>query len=211
MILIPKFANINGFRRVRLRQKQGQIPSAARLLTLAKTLYAAGLFNDKHISMEMEEQHRTTYLEPLRGSDFEIADHQSDITGWEVVDTDGNDIGEVEDLIFDSNELKVRYLIVRLSAEISSSSKAVLMPIGVVDLDEDDDEVIVPGVSEAFLKSLPEYEPGKVLSPAAELAIRYAFLGEDALPHAEAVVYDTHPSDFYEHQHFDDARLNRGR
>lgn len=49
--------------------------------------------------------------------------------------------------------------------------------------------------------------PGKTISPAEELALRYAFLGEDALPDADAVVYERHPEDFYTHKHFDDARF----
>ncbi|MEJ2884266.1 PRC-barrel domain-containing protein [Pedobacter sp. GR22-6] len=165
--------------------------------------------------MKTYENNRTTYLEELSGSDFEIADHQPDIIGWEIVDNLGNEIGEVEDLIFDSNARKVRYIVASLDldeeieAPDAIDDRLVLIPIGIVELDEDDDEVIIPEVSAAFLYSLPLYTSGKIISPAEELAVRYAFLGASSLPDADAVVYEEHPEGFYTHGHFDDARFNR--
>ncbi|RZK62280.1 MAG: PRC-barrel domain containing protein [Pedobacter sp.] len=165
--------------------------------------------------MEMNESNRTTYLEELSKSNFEIADHQPDITGWEIVDSLGNELGEVEDLIFDSREQKVRYIVASLdlnnldNAEDEQDSRLVLIPIGILELDEDDDEVVIPNASAALLATVPEFEPGKTISPAEELAIRYAFLGQESLPNADAVVYESHAEDFYNHGHFDDAGLTR--
>lgn len=162
--------------------------------------------------METSENNRTTYLEELSNSNFEVADYQSDITGWEIIDSEGNEIGEVEDLIFDSNARKVRYIVASLDLDEGSGTDAtdirlVLIPIGIVELDEDEDEVIVPDVSAEFLLTLPLYTPGKIISPAEEVAVRYAFLGQDSLPDYDAVVYEEHPEDFYTHGHFDDARF----
>lgn len=169
--------------------------------------------------METNENNRTTYLEELSGSNFEVADHQPDITGWEIVDSHGNEFGEVEDLIFDSNARKVRYIVASLDLEEElempgvtnkeTDERLVLIPIGTVDLDEDDDQVILPEVSAAFLSTLPIYTPGKIISPAEELAVRFAFLGQDSLPDAGAVIYEEHPEDFYVHGHFDDARFTK--
>ncbi|MBC8984923.1 PRC-barrel domain-containing protein [Pedobacter sp. N36a] len=163
--------------------------------------------------METNEHHKTTYLEELSASDFEVADKQPDINGWEIVDPLGNELGEVEDLIFDSNARKVRYLVANLDLEELESEGnddyLVLIPIGIIDLDEDEEEVVLPEVSIGFLATLPRYTPGKTISPAEELALRYAFLGQDALPDAETVVYETHPDDFYTHKHFDDARFRK--
>jgi len=165
--------------------------------------------------METQDNHRTTYLERLKGSDFEIADHQPDITGWEITDGLGNELGEVEDLIFDSNARKVRYIIASLEidgqqiTDTHQNSRLVLVPIGIVDLDEEDDEVILPEASARFLATLPSYEPGKTISPAEELAVRYTFLGQDSLPNADAVVYEQHPEDFYNHGHFDESRYRK--
>lgn len=154
----------------------------------------------------MTEKHRTTYLEELSESDFEVADHQPDITGWEILDSAGNELGEVEDLIFDSDARKVRYVVANLELYTNDEEdfRLVLIPIGIVSIHEKEDEVIVPEAAALVLATLPEYEPGKTISPAEELAIRYAFLGETALPDANAVVYESHPEDFYTHGHFND-------
>ncbi|RZK38218.1 MAG: PRC-barrel domain containing protein [Pedobacter sp.] len=165
--------------------------------------------------METQDNHRTTYLERLKGSDFEIADHQPDITGWEIRDGLGNELGEVVDLIFDSNARKVRYIVARLDidgqqvTDTDKDSRLVLIPIGIVDLDEQDDEVIVPEASAVFLATLPRYKPGETISPAEEVAIRYAFLGKDSLPDADAVVYQQHPNEFYIHEHFNESRFHK--
>lgn len=176
-------------------------------------LHSVNYLPTKKENMETNEPHKTTYLEELSASDFEVADKQPDINGWEIVDPLGNELGEVEDLIFDSNAMKVRYVVANLDLEELENDEnddyLVLIPIGIVDLDEDEEEVILPEVSIGFLASLPRYSPGKTISPAEELALRYAFLGEDALPDADAVVYETHPDDFYTHTHFDDTRFRK--
>ncbi|WP_158796183.1 PRC-barrel domain-containing protein [Pedobacter sp. L105] len=163
--------------------------------------------------MEHKENNRTTYLEELSGSDYEIADDQPDISGWRIADSSGSEIGEVKDLIFDSNAGKVRYLISSIDVDADrdgdKETRVVLIPIGVVSFDEKKDEVILPAVYTYRLGTLPEYESGKIISPVEELAIRYAFLGKDSLPHADSVVYESHPDDFYDHDHFNDNHFTR--
>jgi len=51
--------------------------------------------------------------------DFKIADGDPDIRGWDVRGTDGEKIGEVEDLLVDTAAMKVRYIEVRLEKEIA--------------------------------------------------------------------------------------------
>lgn len=159
--------------------------------------------------MEPNGYHKTVNLEELSHSDFEIADHQQDIMGWEVVDSEGNEIGEVQDLIFDRQEGKVRYIVADIDTDQKNHTGYVLIPIGIVTLDEDEDEVIVPQQHTAALYTLPPYEKGKTISPVEELAVRYAFLGAGSLPNAEAVVYESHPEDFYNHGHFSDEHFRR--
>jgi sporulation protein YlmC with PRC-barrel domain len=161
--------------------------------------------------MESNEINKTTYLQELSGSDFEIADNQPNIIGWEIVDELGDQIGEVKDLIFDSSAKKVRYVVAELDFELEDGpdfdSKSVLIPIGMVDLDDDDEIVTVTRLLSTELLTLPSFESGKIISPVEELAIRHAFLGNEALPDAESVVYDSHPEDFYLHGQFDNSRF----
>lgn len=160
--------------------------------------------------MEENEHNNTALrLEELSGSDFEIADHQPDITGWDIVDSAGYDIGEVEDLIFDKESRKVRYIVSNVHFEVEENSRLVLIPIGIVTLDEDDDEVIIPELSASYLPTLPEYKAGTIVSPAEELAIRYAFLGNGGLDITSEDPYTSHPDDFYTHEHFNEENFRR--
>lgn len=171
------------------------------------------LVNLKNDRMEQNDNHKTTYLEELGGSGFEIADHQPDVRGWRIADTMNDEIGEVKELLFDSNAGKVRYLISSIDVDADrdgdQETRVVLIPIGIVSFDEKKDEVILPSVYTARLVTLPEYENGKIVSPVEELAVRYAFLGKDSLPHADSVVYESHPDDFYAHDHFNDDHFTR--
>jgi sporulation protein YlmC with PRC-barrel domain len=142
----------------------------------------------------------SSHLEALSEGNFQIVEGEPDITGWDVLDTEGNRFGEVDDLLFDIETRKVRYLVVELEAdEVDiAEDRLVLIPIGVADLYEEDDEVIVPHVTAAQLATLPIYEPGK-LTPAAETQIRSTF---DNLP---MVIYQK--DSFYQHDHFDEQKF----
>lgn len=161
--------------------------------------------------MENNENNKTTYLEELSGSEYEISDDQPDINGWQLIDRIGDEVGEVIDLIFDSSAQKVRYIVAELDLAdekySQSEAKVVLIPIGVVDLDDDNEEVLIKDMTGSQLFTLPSFEFGKTISPVEELAIRHAFLGDASLPHADAVIYESHPEDFYTHGHFDDSRF----
>ena len=75
-------------------------------------------------------------LEELDRSDFEIVKGEPDIRGWDVKDTAGQKIGEVEDLIIDAREKKVRYMVVDLDdGKLKIKHRKVLVPIGLAELD----------------------------------------------------------------------------
>src|SRR5690554_8039834 len=94
---------------------------------------------------------RSIHLEELKGSDFEIAEGMTDILGWEITDETGLIIGKVRDLLFDTNAKKARYIITILEGD----NEGVLIPIGKVDLDEDQNLVIVRGLTFRQLRGLP--------------------------------------------------------
>jgi sporulation protein YlmC with PRC-barrel domain len=154
--------------------------------------------------MAFEEEENKTFdggLKALSDSDFKIVDGEPDITGWDVLDTEGNKFGEVDDLLFDPESHAVRYLVVELQAngDDIADDRNVLIPIGVAELHTDDDDVIVPNISASQLYTLPVYEPG-VLTPENEVAIRNVFEGGSAVVPYEA-------TGFYEHEHFNEDRF----
>src|SRR5215207_8837942 len=94
-------------------------------------------------------------LQELGGSNYEIADGQPDIRGWDVKDTTGKKIGEVDELIFDVQSQKVRYIVLDLEGNVLDlEPRNVLVPIGLAQIDEKDEDVILPNVSAAQLQAL---------------------------------------------------------
>ena len=137
-------------------------------------------------------------LKELTKSDYEIKDGEPNIFGWHVLDQNGQKLGEVEELLFDPEACKVRYLIVGLHAdEDNLSDKFIAIPIGVAQLHTDDDAVLLPVASAVELNQLPAYKNPQLL-PEDEVRIRQVFGGSTA-------PYE-HPQ-FYTHEHFNESRF----
>jgi photosynthetic reaction center H subunit len=125
-------------------------------------------------------------------SDYEVAEQNFDVRGWDVLAGGGERIGAVTDLLVDVTKLKVRYVAVRL--DVKPEARHVLVPIGLTKLDGARRAVLVDSLSQAVMWALPKYEGGE-LSREAENTLRASL--QAAIPAA----------DFYEHPHFDDARF----
>ena len=161
--------------------------------------------------MDSENRYDGHRLQELSGSDFEIKDGQPNIKGWKVRTDSGERIGEVDELIFDSRARKVRYIVLDLEDnDWDLDSREVLVPIGMAEIHRDDDVIILPDISAGQLRSLPDYDKDH-LSTLDEHSIRGAFTGTGAsIESATAERTDITP-DFYQHEHFDEERLNRRR
>ncbi|HKI06399.1 MAG TPA: PRC-barrel domain-containing protein [Thermoanaerobaculia bacterium] len=61
---------------------------------------------------------RATHLTPLRSlHNHRVAEGDPDVRGWDVFGADGKKIGQIDDLLVDTQELRVRYLNVTLDLE----------------------------------------------------------------------------------------------
>lgn len=155
------------------------------------------------------ENNRNTRLQKLSGSDFEIVDGQSDIRGWDVIDDSGKRLGEVDELIFDYQSRKVRYLVLDLEDnDYDLEDRDVLVPIGIAELHKEDDDVLLPGVTAEQLRSLPEYDEDR-FDQESETSIRNVFGGLGATTAVAGGSNDDH--DFYNHDHFNEENLYRNR
>lgn len=77
------------------------------------------------------EENKYTHLVELGGSDYEIVDGEPDIRGWDVKNKVGLKIGEVDELLFDPQTRKVRYIVVDVkNSELDTEQKKILVPIG---------------------------------------------------------------------------------
>jgi sporulation protein YlmC with PRC-barrel domain len=149
-------------------------------------------------------------LQELGESDFEIVDGQPDIRGWDVKNSEGAKIGEVEELILDAQLRKVRYMVVDLDdSDLDiDDDKRVLVPIGLAQLNKDEDDVIVPNITVDQLNSLPEYDEDQ-LTPDVERTISIIF---GRTPTGSNVSAGTeHDTQFYNHEHFNEENLYRLR
>ena len=110
-------------------------------------------------------------LQELDRSDFEIVKGEPDIRGWDVKNSNGQKIGEVEELILDASEKKVRYMVVDLDDnELKLNHRKILVPIGMAELDRKDDDVLLPAISADQFNELPDYDRNQ-LTPDVERRI----------------------------------------
>jgi len=153
----------------------------------------------------MEKDKHTTLTE-LSDSDFQIAEGQPNLIGWEVKNETGTYIGEVEELLFDPQTSAVRYLIVDLTDNgMNMDDKSVMIPLGIAHLHISDDEVVLPGLHLDQYQALPDYDQAE-LSPELEREIR-AIIGSPAALRLEDTVTELDQRNFYEHHHFDRGRF----
>jgi uncharacterized protein (TIGR02271 family) len=133
--------------------------------------------------------------------DYEVADGHPDVRGWEVRERGGNKVGEVHELLIDTNEMRVRYLDVELDAGLAGAggNRHVLIPVGSVTLDDARDDVVLTGISASQLGGLSPYTHSGLTRDYETSLLQGLGLGAGA-----------GAGDFYAAQHFDDARLFSG-
>jgi hypothetical protein len=95
--------------------------------------------------------------------DYEIVDGEPDIRGWDIRSLDGRKLGEVDDLLVDTQQMKVRYVEVKLDDDLvpDDAHRHTVLPIGTAQLDEDEDEVIV-NLRADDVRALPPYTRGNL-------------------------------------------------
>lgn len=156
----------------------------------------------------MAENNKNSKLQKLSDSKYEIVDGEPNIVDWDVKDSSGKKIGEVEDLLFDEQSRRVRYLVVDLDDnEFDLDDKEIVVPIGIAELHHDDDDVILPGVTAEQLRALPEYDDDS-FDTNYESTVRNIFAGAAGATLASGTSQD---ADFYSHDHFNDDNLYRNR
>ncbi|WP_316776387.1 PRC-barrel domain-containing protein [Pedobacter antarcticus] len=147
--------------------------------------------------MTAAENYEYRRLESITGSDFEVADGDPNIKGWEIKDLLGERLGEVDDLLFSPAAMKVRYLVAKFDAvAVVDEPKKILIPIGLAELHESADLVFIPGISIAQLNAAPVYDPDQFI-PEDENLVLQTFRTERDL------VAGFDEERLYEHSHYD--------
>ncbi|HEU4457114.1 MAG TPA: DUF2382 domain-containing protein [Longimicrobium sp.] len=100
---------------------------------------------------------------PMRQlDDFKVAEGDPDVRGWEVMSADGRRIGQVEELMVDTEAMKVRYLDVEVEQGMVAEGGHVLVPIGYARLERDDRRVMVDNLQSSQLSTMPVYDRSPV-------------------------------------------------
>ncbi|MCU0636189.1 MAG: DUF2382 domain-containing protein [Gemmatimonadaceae bacterium] len=156
-----------------------------------------------------------TDLQRLSDSgDFDVAEGYPDIRGWDVKTADGTKIGTVDDLIVSISEMRVRYVDVEVDRSMRNAVEEggtedahLLLPIGAVELDDDNDDVVATGLG-GPLDAYPRYG-GRDISLGYEQSLRDRFRGGSEMTGIGAGLGGmaaTGSRDFYDHEHYDDQR-----
>lgn len=151
----------------------------------------------------MASKNTSKRLQKLSDSNFEIADNQPDIRGWDVKDSSGKKLGKVAELIFDTQAQKVRYLVLDTTVnDRELDDRELIIPIGLAELHDKDDDVILRDVSREQLAALPEYDADN-LNTNIEGAVHQVFSSTGST-RSETTRTNVAPVDnnFYSHEHF---------
>lgn len=150
-----------------------------------------------------DDMDRVVPLDQL--NDFRVADGDPDVRGWEVLASDGRRIGEVDELLIDTNAMKVRYLDVEVEDGLMAEpDRHVLVPIGYARLDRDRDCVVVDNVASGDLRAMPAYDHAP-LTRDFETRVRDSWDGGRAA--STGLNTGGAADDFYADTSFDDRRF----
>ena len=149
------------------------------------------------------ESRRVTPLREL--DDYEVADGDPDVRGWEVLGAGRQRIGKVDELLVDTAAMKVRYLEVDLAEDVldGREKKRILIPIGHARLDPDDDRIFVDSLNPSSIAAMPAYTPGSVTQDLETRVRTHLDPGYAAANQAS--------TDFYAHDLYDEERFYAGR
>ncbi|MBT8218168.1 MAG: PRC-barrel domain-containing protein [Acidimicrobiia bacterium] len=98
--------------------------------------------------------------------DLKLADSDQDIRGFKVLDKEGAEIAQVEDLLFDESEKKVRFLMVGSGghgpAKIGKKKKSLIPVDAIAAIDQ---KTVTVDQSGADIIGAPDYDPEIVEVP----------------------------------------------
>ncbi|MBA2562479.1 MAG: PRC-barrel domain-containing protein [Chitinophagaceae bacterium] len=154
-------------------------------------------------------------LQELRASGYEMAKDEPDIRGWKVINSLNQEIGKIQEVLFDIKSRKIRYLIVYINGKpINLLSRDVIIPVGLAELDEKQNLVFLPDVTVGHLASLPEYKKGEITYQTERL-IRDVFIpsGSAASEKLSNIESQENPEReaFYNNDYFDESRMYNRR
>jgi sporulation protein YlmC with PRC-barrel domain len=109
------------------------------------------------------ETQRMASVRKLSDTSLTVADPAEDIRGRKVLDSAGDEVGEIEDLMIDDRESKVRFLQVASGGFLGLGESKVLIPVDAI-ARIDQDTVRIDQTRERVADA-PRYQPDLVEEP----------------------------------------------
>jgi len=95
-------------------------------------------------------------LRRLSDANLDVAENEPDVRGWDVISSDGDELGEVDDLIVDTAAMKVRYLEIDADdVSDTGSDHGLFVPMESVDIDQERKRVMVRGTARSIRDLVP--------------------------------------------------------
>lgn len=143
----------------------------------------------------MSDKNRNLYyLHEL--TDYKVADEYSDIRGWQIEDSDGRNIGKVENLLVDKKNKRVVYLDVEVNNSVieegyknfevpashgvhgflnKEGDNHIIVPIAMVSLDADSRRVKTDQIDRQTFRSTRRFSKGTIIDSQFELAVLHGY------------------------------------
>ncbi len=106
------------------------------------------------------EDRKVDFVEKLH--DYKVADHSQDPRGWRVIDENQKEVGKVDHLVGDTKSMKVTHLVLKLDSSLAKDERYTMIPVGYADLEGRRQTVVMRGIDQAMLLSLPVYSEDKL-------------------------------------------------
>lgn len=147
-----------------------------------------------------------SYLKSFNENIQDIPHQKHNVIGWKVKTEADAHLGETVDLLYDTQAMTVRYLIIELSGiGMGLEGKKIMIPVGIASLHPQQDEIILPNIHIEQFIALPTYEQGQI-EPGIERKIREV-IGSPAALRIEETIAELDQENFYAHQHFDSEKF----
>lgn len=93
---------------------------------------------------------------------YKVADDSTDIRGWKLLDRDGHGVGAIIDLMFDDDSCQVLYAVTEVTG------RRVLVPVGMLALDEEKRQAVATQLTGADIDRLTGYAGESALDAESE-------------------------------------------
>ncbi|MGF1923441.1 MAG: PRC-barrel domain-containing protein [Bacteroidia bacterium] len=145
-------------------------------------------------------------LQSLTNSSWELPNPKQNVMGWEVKNEGGAYLGVITDLLYDTQVMTVRYLVIDLSENgMQLDDKKVMIPVGLANLHPSENEIILPNLHIDQFNALPSYRQENI-GPEIEQQIR-SIIGSPAALRLEETIAEYDQQQFYAHHHFDERKF----